>query len=153
MTGEGFVTDPDFGKRDSSREPDALIDEKLFGHKVDWRMCGNRQTPYRTGGHDFGMPFSVPYYYSDIKDAWEIVEEFRKRGITLIIGSREDLDPSQREGYYCDDLLALKDEKYRVQRWNKDNQRYDPAVYAKTAPEAICKAVFQILGITESNAK
>lgn len=139
----GKVSDPDFGKRLIYREPDALLDEKLFGHKVHWSMCGTRKAPYRTGCQDFGMPFSVPYYHSDIKDAWVIVEELRKRGITLSIGSRADLDPSDNN---CDDLISLKDEKYQVQRWNDDNNRYDAAVYGKTAEEAICKAAFHILG-------
>lgn len=123
------VDDPDFGKRLISREPDALIDEKFFGHKVHWMLCGNREVPYRTGWHDFGMPFSVPYYHSDIKDAWEIVEELRKRGIILSIGSMVDGDPSN--------------ERYRIS-W-RDSSKGEP-IYGKTAPEAICKAAFQILG-------
>lgn len=138
------VHDPDFGKRIVSREPDALLDEKLFGHEVVWAMAGGRQAPYRKGQHDYGMPFSVPYYHSDIKDAWVIVEHLRKCGITLSIKSREDLDPAEDN---CDDLTALKEMKYQVQRWNNENQRYDPAVYGKTAPEAICEAARSVLGL------
>lgn len=86
------VADPDFGKRLISREPDALLDEKLFGHRVHWMLCGNREVPYRTGWHDFGMPFSVPYYHEKIQDAWLVVEELGKRGIRIGIpmcGARE----------------------------------------------------------------
>ncbi len=137
------VNDPDFGKRLVSREPDALLDEKLFGHEVQWALWGSREMPFRKGWQDFGMPFSVPYYTEKIQDAWLVVEELRKRGITLSVKSRQDLDPSQNN---CDEVIALKDEKYQVQWWNNENQRYDPAVYGKTAPEAICKAAMVILG-------
>lgn len=140
----GKVHDPDFGKRDASREADALLDQKLFGYEIHWGMCGSLEVPYRKGQHDYGMPFSVPYYHSDIKDAWAIVEELRKRGITLSLSSRADLDPSKNN---CDDVIRLKDEKYQVQRWNRENQRYDPPVYGKTAEEAICKASMQVLEI------
>lgn len=138
------VQDPDFGKRLTAREPDALLDEKLFGHEVQWSLWSDREVPFRKGWHDFGMPFSVPYYTEKIEDAWLVVEEFRKRGISLSVKSRTDLDPAENN---CDDLIALQHEKYQVQAWNKENQRYDPAVYAKTAPEAICKAAFKLLGI------
>jgi hypothetical protein len=141
----GNVVDPDYGKRLFQRVPDTFLDEKLFGHEIYWAICGSREAPYRKGWQDFGMPFSVPYYDSDLGDAWLIVEELRRRGIRLSISSREDLDPSKNN---CDEVIALKDEKYQVQRWNNDNQRYDPAVYGKTAPEAICKAAMTILALT-----
>lgn len=147
MKGELFerkVADPDFGKRDSSREADAVIDEKLFGHEVDWRMCGNRQVPYRTGWHDFGMPFSVPYYRTRMGDAWLVVEELRRRGIELSIKSIADLDPKANN---CPRLIELQDEKFCVQRWNKEYQRYGSSVYGKTAQDAICMTALQILGI------
>jgi hypothetical protein len=134
----GVVFGPDFGERATERELDALIDQVLFGHKVEWRLWDARKLPFRMGQSDFGMPVGVPYYQTKIEDAWLIVEELRKRGITLSIDSRRDLDPNVHN--YCDDLIRLKDEKYQVQRWNLDTQRLDPAVYGKTAPEAICKA-------------
>lgn len=148
-TGPGKVNDPDFGKRLVAREPDALLDEKLFGHEVQWAIWGDREAPFRKGWNDFGMPFSVPYYTEGIEDAWLIVEELRKRGISLSISSREDLNPS---GTNCADLMAIMDAKYQVQCWNKVLQRLDPAVYGKTAPEAICKAALQILGLRAAEA-
>lgn len=140
----GMVVDPDFGKRLFQREPDALLDEKLFGHEIYW-ACGNREVPYRKGWRDFGMPFSVPYYSSDLGDAWLLVEELRRRGIELCVKSRADLNPSDNN---CEDLIKLKDEKYCVQSWDNAAQRYGPADYGKTAPEAICKAVMRILKLT-----
>lgn len=140
----GTVTDPDFGKRLAVRESDALLDGKLFGHEVEWSLWGSREVPFRKGWRDFGMPFSVPCYHEKIEDAWLIVEEFRQRGISLSVSSRPDLDPSAN---HCDELVRLKDEKYQVQRWNRDTQRFDPAVYGRTAEEAICKAAMKILGI------
>lgn len=139
------VVDPDFGKRRAEREPDALLDQKLFGYETEWVLSGNRQSPMRKGWHDYGMPFSVPYYRENIQDAWLIVEELRRRGIVLSIKSREDLDPAANN---CPELIQLKDEKYQVQRWNKEAQRYDPSVFGKTAQEAICKMAFLVLGIT-----
>lgn len=147
---ERKVADPDFGKRSVHREPDALIDEKLFGHKVDWRMCGNRQEPYRTGWHDFGMPFSVPYYHTEIQDAMQIVEAFRRRRITLSIKSEEDLDPKANN---CQDLIDQQDMKYCVQWWDREDQRYRPGVLGRTAQEAICKQAFIILEKTQGEQK
>jgi hypothetical protein len=140
------VVDPDFGKRLVSRKPDVLLDEKLFGHQVVWALWGSRKLPFRKGWQDFGMPFRVPHYHEEIQDAWLIVEELRRRRISLSVSSCTDLDPKANN---CQELIDLKDEKYQVQRWNDDTQRYDPAVYGRTAQEAICKAAFQILGITE----
>jgi hypothetical protein len=139
------VVDPDFGKRPVNRERDAVLDEKLFGHEVQWVLAGGRERPVRKGWHDCGMPFSMPYYHEKIQDAWLIVEELRRRGIALSIKSREDLDPAANN---CPELIQLKEEKYEVQRWNKKVQRYDPPVFGKTAQEAICKTAFLVLGIT-----
>ncbi|SRR5579871_1099460 len=148
MSKEGIpgavVRDPDFGKRLTSREPDALLDEKLFGHQVVWSLWGSREMPFRKGWQDFGMPFSVPYYSSDMREAWKVVEELRKRGIMISVKSREDLDPAKNN---CDDLIQLKDMKYAVQSWDKDLNRYSPSVYGKTAEEAICNAALKLLGI------
>lgn len=139
------VVDPDFGKRLVEREPDVLLDQKLFGHEVEWALWGCREAPFRKGWHDYGMPFSVPYYHEKIQDAWLIVEELRRRGIEMTVKAREDLDPAANN---CPELVQLKDEKYCVQVWNKEDQRYGPAVYGKTAQEAICKMAFLVLGIT-----
>jgi hypothetical protein len=79
------VVDPDFGKRVVSREPDALLDEKLFGHEVQWALWGSRQLPFRKGWQDYGMPYSVPHYHEKIQDAWLVVEELAKRGIRMEI--------------------------------------------------------------------
>lgn len=149
---ERRVKDPDFGKRDSHREKDALIDQKLFGHEVDWRICGNRQAPYRTGWHDFGMPFSVPYYQSRMEDAWKIVEELRGRGIELSVKSIADLDPKANN---CDEIVKLHEQglKYCVQRWNKENQRYEPAVYGRTAAEAICTVALEPCGHVQCDSE
>jgi hypothetical protein len=131
------VDGPALGQRAIERELDAMIDQVLFKHKVEWRLLGDRVMPFRAGQSDFGMPMSVPYYQTKIEDAWLIVEELRRRGIALSIDSRLDLNPNDCN---CDDLVRLKDEKYQVQRWNRDSQRLDPPVYGGTAPEAICKA-------------
>lgn len=139
------VVDPDFGKRLFERVPDSLLDEKLFGYETYWAICGSREVPYRKRWHDFGMPFSTPYYSSDMGAAWLIVEELRRRGIELSINSRADLNPSANN---CDEVLKLKGNKYCVQSWDADAQRYGPADYGKTAPEAICKAAMRILKIT-----
>lgn len=141
----GAIVDPDFGKRLFERVPDSLLDGKLFGHETYWAICGSREVPYRKGWHDFGMPFSVPYYSSDLGDAWLIVEELRRRGIELSVKSRADFDPRANN---CEDLIKLKDEKYQVQSWNNDTQRYGPSDYGKTAPEAIVKAAMRILALT-----
>ncbi len=137
---ERKMLDPDFGKREPEREQDALIDQKIFGHETDWLLDGTRTNPRRKGWHDFGMPFSVPYYTSETRDAMLIVEELRRRGIELSIKSIAPLDPKANN---CAEVIALQDQglKYCVQKWNKENQRYDPAVYGKTAAEAICKVV------------
>jgi hypothetical protein len=135
--------DPDFGKRVVAREPDALIDEKLFGHQVEWALWGDREQPFRKGQRDYGMPVSVPYYHEKISDAWLIVEELRNRGIVLSIKSCADLDPNANN---CEDLIKLKTMKFCVQRWNKNNQKYDPGVYAVTAQQAICTLVIKFYG-------
>jgi hypothetical protein len=127
------VSDPDFGKRLVSREPDALIDEKLFGHKVHWMLCGNREVPYRTGWHDCGMPFSVPYYHSDIKDAWLIVEEFGKRGALLNVM-----------------LKPQSGDKYWVEMYPGTSGFERPWLVSGSAAElAICKMALKALKLLE----
>lgn len=98
------AADPDFGKRMTSREPDALIDEKIFGYPVFWRPSADRQCPYRTGWQDFGMPFSVPYYHSDIKDAWKVVEELGKRGLKIEIPTLPEKEAAE---FICREALRL----------------------------------------------
>jgi hypothetical protein len=112
------------------RELDALIDQKLFGHDVEWASWSNSRILVRKGQRYFGIPAVVPGYHMKISDAWKVVEELWQRGISLCITSS---------------VVALKDEKYCVGIWNVGTQRFDPPVYGKTAPEAICKAALSIL--------
>lgn len=82
------IADPNFGKREPIREVDALFDQKVFGHATEWRLWGSREMPFRKGFHDYGMPFSVPYYHEKIQDAWLLVDELVKRGIQIPIQAR-----------------------------------------------------------------
>ncbi len=82
------IADPNFGKREPTRESDALFDQKVFGYETEWRLEGTREAPFRKGWHDFGMPFTVPYYHDRIQDTWLLVDELVKRGIQIPIQAR-----------------------------------------------------------------
>ena len=82
------IADPNFGKREPTRELDALFDQKVFGYETVWRLEGTREVPFRKGWHDFMMPFSVPYYHAKIQDAWLLVDELVKRGIQIPIPAK-----------------------------------------------------------------
>lgn len=124
------------------RDLDAFIDQNLFGHDVAWILWGGGKVLARKGQRDIGIPVTVPGYHVRISDAWKVVEELRERGIALCINSNVDLDPKANNSPA---LIALKDEKYHVQVWNVRDQRLDPPIYGKTAPEAICKAAASVL--------
>ncbi len=124
------------------READALIDEKLFGFEVEWCMLDGRETPYRKGHQDFGMPATVPLYHEDMGEAWRIVEEFRRRGLRLSIDAYEDLVPGKK---YCQALLDHKDERYEVSGWDAAMQMPDERAYGTTGQWAIVKKALMIL--------
>jgi hypothetical protein len=123
------------------RDLDALIDQKLFGHDVEWTSWSNSRILVRKG-HRIGIPLIVPGYHMKISDAWKVVEELRERGISLCITSNVDFNPGANNS---PELIVLKDEKYCVGIWNVGTQRFNPPSYGKTAPEAICKAALAVL--------
>lgn len=135
----------------AGRDLDALIAEKVMGWT--WR----KNTKVRSGGlpdfaagtrtlspdDDCGMlkratgnePISVglmrrvPYYSSNIADAWSVVAKMRKQDFSL------DMQISSGPMNSC-----------RVQFWPNDCADEDGIVFADHAPEAICRAALAAIG-------
>jgi len=99
------------------RELDMLVAEKVMG----W-MVKVREIVWSVDKHGFTRP--LPFFSSDIKDAWQVVESIKGRRIAI--------EKTLSGSFYC--CIGHSADGHK------------PVDYqAKTAPEAICKAALLAL--------
>jgi hypothetical protein len=115
---------------------DALIAEKIFNKTVEYVGTGKMITtthpvgsPWILGENKYG--YMIPYYSTDVKAAWEILEHLRPDFHFSI-----DTVP---EGYQVQ--FVVKGNKISIGSYHYCTVR------AETAPLAICLAALKALGI------
>ena len=123
---------------EARRTLNRLVAERVLGYEVDDGPYGPQiRVPTGIGSDwDWGM---LPDYAGDIRAAWEVVDKLRQAGWLAILYLRRG-DGGVRAAYQRDPLDAP------VLREDCPNGPYCDAV-APTAPEAICRAALQALGV------
>jgi hypothetical protein len=108
------------------RELDALIAAKVLG------IVSLVPATYRLVGGPWVVSDLIPYYSTDIKDAWEVMEWLWEKDEQYLIWP-DGLDGE--EGYSVALLERGEDTDYSV-------------AWAKTAPHAICLAALKVIEVS-----
>jgi hypothetical protein len=105
-----------------NRELDCEIAEKLFGwkHSLCANFVGQMQTPESVEEGSLYVNI-IPYYSSDITQAWLVIEEMMKKHFPFELGDSNG--------------------DYYAMFWGE----LDSPVYGKSMPDCICKAALKAL--------
>jgi len=117
----------------AGRELDARIAEDVFGRDIrKIEFASKYELPiYRYEGTDINSGDSkIPHYSTQIADAWPVVEKLKEKWGSIDI--RGDGDNEWVVGWNCDGMFFLDD-------------TFAGAVYAPTAPLAICLAALAVV--------
>jgi hypothetical protein len=101
----------------AGRELDALVAEKIMGWKVEYGELGHEHFT------ENGEIKFLPFYSTNISDAWEVVEKF------------DDISVSKDKKEFLCEIVVFNGNIGRV---------YE--AYAETAPLAICLAALKAVG-------
>jgi hypothetical protein len=126
---------------EAGRELDALIAEKIFGYTLDYEFADMHIPPapavkeLRDGMDEWGI---LPFYSTEIGDAWLVVELMHTRGFWCQIRT-------PFEGHDTADCWAGFT-PHSTSGWNG---RPDHWTQADTVPHAICLAALRCIGVIE----
>jgi hypothetical protein len=114
------------------RKIDRLVAEKVMGFETEgfeWSK-GTMQFVYKDTGAAL-ITKNIPYYSSNIADAWQVVEKLRSRYVYIDLTNNDDL--------YCCELME--------QDWENESRYFTYYTDAETAPLAICLAALKAVGV------
>jgi hypothetical protein len=107
----------------AGRELDRLVAEKVMGWKVEYGELGHEHFT------ENGEIKFLPFYSTNISDAWQVVEKLKLEFICKVIGLTND-----HKDWFCSFTpIGLG--------------AYGNAAYAETAPLAICLSSLKVKGV------